>query len=40
MTRRQGRMLAVTGLVLGVAAAAALGFTAFSKNLMLSLIHI
>lgn len=34
MTRRQGRMLAVTGLVLGVAAAAALGFTAFSKNLM------
>lgn len=34
MTRRQNRMLAVSGLVLGVAVAAYLGFTAFSKNLM------
>ena len=34
MTRRQNRMLAVAGLILGLGVAAALGFTAFSKNLM------
>ena len=34
MTRRQTRMLAVGGLVLGLGLAAWLGFTAFSKNLM------
>lgn len=34
MTRRQTRMLAVGGLILGLGLAAWLGFTAFSKNLM------
>lgn len=34
MTKRQQRMLAVSALVLGVGAAAALGFTAFKKNMM------
>ncbi|MGQ0697549.1 MAG: cytochrome c maturation protein CcmE [Panacagrimonas sp.] len=34
MTRRQNRMLAVGGLIVGVSIAAVLGFTAFSKNLM------
>lgn len=34
MTRRQRRMAAVSCLVLGVGAAAALAFTAFSKNMM------
>ncbi|MGQ0620828.1 MAG: cytochrome c maturation protein CcmE [Panacagrimonas sp.] len=34
MTKRQTRMLAVTGLVAGVSLAAWFGFTAFSKNLM------
>jgi cytochrome c-type biogenesis protein CcmE len=34
MTKRQQRMLAVVTLVIGVAAAAALGFTAFQKNMM------
>ena len=34
MTRRQNRMFAVAGLVLGLGAAAWFGFTAFSKNLM------
>ncbi|MBX6419834.1 MAG: cytochrome c maturation protein CcmE [Nevskia sp.] len=34
MSRRQRRMLTVAVLVIGVAAAAALGFTAFRKNMM------
>lgn len=34
MTKRQQRMMAVAALVLGVGAAAALGFTAFKKNMM------
>ena len=34
MTRRQNRMLAVGGLIAGLAVAAWLGFTAMSKNLM------
>ncbi len=34
MTKRQKRMAAVATLVIGVAAAAALGFTAFRKNMM------
>lgn len=34
MTKRQQRMMAVGALVLGIAAAAALGFTAFRKNMM------
>ncbi len=34
MTKRQQRMAAVIGLVLGLGAAAALGFTAISKNMM------
>ncbi|MDN5873475.1 MAG: cytochrome c maturation protein CcmE [Sinobacteraceae bacterium] len=34
MTRRQRRLAAVSCLVLGVAGAAALAFTAFNKNLM------
>lgn len=34
MTRRQTRMWAVAGLVVGVSLAAYLGFTAFSRNLM------
>lgn len=34
MTRRQRRMAAVSCLVLGVAGAAALAFTAFNKNMM------
>jgi len=34
MTKRQQRMLAVAALVLGVGAAAALGATAFKKNMM------
>ena len=34
MTKRQQRMWAVGALVLGVGAAAALGFTAFRKNMM------
>lgn len=34
MTKRQQRMVAVGALVLGVGAAAALGFTAFRKNMM------
>jgi cytochrome c-type biogenesis protein CcmE len=34
MTKRQNRMLAVAGLVIGLAVAAAFGLTAFHKNLM------
>jgi cytochrome c-type biogenesis protein CcmE len=34
MTRRQNRMFAVAGLVVGLGLAAWFGFTAFSKNLM------
>ena len=34
MTKRQQRMMAVGALVLGIGAAAALGFTAFKKNMM------
>ncbi len=34
MTKRQKRMMAVLSLVVGLGAAAALGFTAFSKNMM------
>jgi len=34
MTKRQQRMMAVAVLVLGVGAAAALGFTAFRENMM------
>lgn len=34
MTKRGRRMMAVAGLVLGLAIAAALGFTAFRKNMM------
>jgi cytochrome c-type biogenesis protein CcmE len=34
MTKRQKRMVAVAALVIGVAAATALGFTAFRKNMM------
>ncbi len=34
MTKRQQRMIAVAALVLGLAAAAALGVTAFKKNIM------
>jgi cytochrome c-type biogenesis protein CcmE len=34
MTKRQKRMVAVAALIIGVAAAAALGFTAFRKNMM------
>ena len=34
MTKRQQRMMAVGALVLGISAAAALGFTAFKKNMM------
>jgi len=34
MTKRQKRMAAVAALVLGVGLAAALGFTAFRKNMM------
>lgn len=34
MTKRQKRMMAVAALVLGVGAAAALGVTAFKKNMM------
>lgn len=34
MTKRQQRMLAVGAIVLGIGAAAALGFTAFKKNMM------
>jgi len=34
MTKRQQRMMAVAALVLGIGCAAALGFTAFQKNMM------
>ncbi|MCK9192829.1 MAG: cytochrome c maturation protein CcmE [Nevskia sp.] len=34
MTKRQKRIYAVAGLVVGVGVAAALGFTAFRKNMM------
>lgn len=34
MTKRQQRMMAVAALILGVGAAAALGVTAFKKNMM------
>lgn len=34
MTKRQQRMAAVSALVLGIGLAAALGFTAFKKNMM------
>jgi cytochrome c-type biogenesis protein CcmE len=34
MNKRQKRMVAVAGLVLGLGVAAALGFTAFRKNMM------
>jgi len=34
MTKRQQRMIAVAVLLAGIAAAAALGFTAFRKNMM------
>ncbi|MDD3762607.1 MAG: cytochrome c maturation protein CcmE [Nevskiales bacterium] len=34
MTKRQKRMVAVAGLILGLGVAAALGFTAFRKNMM------
>lgn len=34
MTKRQQRMIAIAGLLLGLGAAAALGFTAIRKNMM------